>query len=539
MTKKHFIIYLLVILIFIIGYGTYYLQMSGTKISTKHFESEYSLKDKKTKKYGVSASNPIAVQVGMDILERGGNAIDAAIAVAYALGVVEPYGSGIGGGGGMLIKPGDTSKDALFIDYREIAPSITQQQAGHSGVPGFVKGMEYIQQTYGSMEMIELIQPSITLAEDGFYVTEDLHNRLKDAQYRLPVMQLPHYFPNGEPVNKNDTLKQKDLAETLKVIKEKGADGFYSGEIAKGIINQSSITKEDMTNYTVNEQLPVYGQFSGYNVISAPPPFSGITLIQSLQLADLIDIRHPNENQVDFMYLISKITNAAYDDRFHTLGDPAFTDISMEKLTSKAYMDQLLDAMQVELNNPSSKEEEHESTTHFVVIDSEGTVVSVTNTLSNFFGAGTFTNGFFLNNNLDNFGKSQTSPNSYEPGKRSRTFTAPTIIFNDERVIGIGTPGGNRIPIMLVEVLIPYLKFNSSLEGIIEEPRFYAQEGIIYTETMYPPDYKKELAKRGYQVEYNSKSSYYGAIQALVIDYEKEIIYGAGDERRHGTWMVK
>lgn len=537
MTKKRFFVYFLIAFLALIGYVFYFYKDSFEKLSKDQFESSHLLKNKETLSYGVSASHPLAVEVGIDVLEKGGNAVDAAIAVSYALGVVEPYGSGIGGGGGMLIKPGDSKEDAIFIDYREVAPTANQQSAGQVGVPGFVKGMEIISESYGTMAISELIEPSIELAEDGFEVSEDLHNRLENAQYRLPVNQLPHLFPNGHPIDVDDLLKQKDLAKTLKGIQEEGSDGFYAGEVATSITHSSAVTNDDLLSYEVVEREPVYGEFSGFDIMSAPPPFAGITLIQSLQMIDLLNAESVKDNQVDYMYMISKVTNTAYQDRFETLGDPHFVEISNDTLTSKDHAQSLIETM--DMDHLSQNEEEHESTTHFVVIDSEGTVASATNTLSNFFGSGIFTEGFFLNNNLDNFGTSAVSPNAYEPGKRARTFTAPTIIYNDELMLGIGTPGGNRIPAMLVEVLVPYLKYGETLEDIVEEPRFYAQDGKIFTENLYPPEIKQALNNLGYQVEFNSKSTFYGAIQALLIDYEQKLIYGVGDKRRNGTWMVK
>ena len=496
--------------------------------------------------YGVSSSNPIAVEVGMDVLEEGGNAVDAAVAVSYALGVVEPYGSGIGGGGGMLILPGDQSDKPTFFDYRETSPTSSEDSEEGIGVPGFVKGMETVHEKYGSKKMDELIEPAIKLADDGFPVGQQLAERLKGAQYRLSEDEIPNFFPGNQPIEEGEKLEQPELGETLELIKEKGSDVFYNGELAEEIADEvPEIQKSDLEEYSVEEREPVQGEFAGYDVISAPPPFSGITLIQSLQMAEMLNVQKAEEDTALFTHLTSEITNRANSDRVKHIGDPAFSEIDEKELTDKEYSREL--AQDVSLNRLSEKyqlkgkdlEEEHISTTHFVVTDKDGTVVSVTNTLSNFFGSGENVDGFFLNNNLTNFNNIKNSLNYYEPGKRSRTFTAPTILRKDNEVIGIGTPGGSRIPMMLTEVLVRHLLFKESLQDAIDAPRFSIENNHLYTEFQYPTSIREELEGMGYDVEEKSSSIYYGGVQAIVIDQKDNVIYGGADPRRQGTWKVK
>ncbi|MED3973252.1 gamma-glutamyltransferase [Priestia megaterium] len=496
--------------------------------------------------YGVSSSNPIAVEVGMDVLEEGGNAVDAAVAVSYALGVVEPYGSGIGGGGGMLILPGDQSDKPAFFDYRETSPTSSEDSEEGIGVPGFVKGMETVHEKYGSKKMDELIEPAIKLANDGFPVGQQLAERLKGAQYRLSEDEIPNFFPGNQPIEEGGKLEQPELGETLELIKEKGSDVFYNGELAEEIADEvPGIQKSDLEEYSVEEREPVQGEFAGYDVISAPPPFSGITLIQSLQMAEMLNVQKAEEDTALFTHLTSEITNRANSDRVKHIGDPAFSEIDEKELTDKEYSREL--AQDVSLNRLSEKyqlkgkdlEEEHISTTHFVVTDKDGTVVSVTNTLSNFFGSGENVEGFFLNNNLNNFNNIKNSLNYYEPGKRSRTFTAPTILRKDNEVIGIGTPGGSRIPMMLTEVLVRHLLFKESLQDAIDAPRFSIENNHLYTEFQYPTSIREELEGMGYDVEEKSSSIYYGGVQAIVIDQKDNVIYGGADPRRQGTWKVK
>ncbi|USL31696.1 gamma-glutamyltransferase [Priestia megaterium] len=496
--------------------------------------------------YGVSSSNPIAVEVGMDVLEEGGNAVDAAVAVSYALGVVEPYGSGIGGGGGMLILPGDQSDKPTFFDYRETSPTSSEDSEEGIGVPGFVKGMETVHEKYGSKKMDQLIEPAIKLANDGFPVGQQLAERLKGAQYRLSEDEIPNFFPGNQPIEEGEKLEQPELGETLELIKEKGSDVFYNGELAEEIADEvPGIQKSDLEEYSVEEREPVQGEFAGYDVISAPPPFSGITLIQSLQMAEMLNVQKAEEDTALFTHLTSEITNRANSDRVKHIGDPAFSEIDEKELTDKEYSREL--AQDISLNELSEKyqlkgkdlEEEHISTTHFVVTDKDGTVVSVTNTLSNFFGSGENVEGFFLNNNLNNFNNIKNSLNYYEPGKRSRTFTAPTILRKDNEVIGIGTPGGSRIPMMLTEVLVRHLLFKESLQDAIDAPRFSIENNHLYTEFQYPTSIREELEGMGYDVEEKSSSIYYGGVQAIIIDQKDNVIYGGADPRRQGTWKVK
>jgi gamma-glutamyltranspeptidase / glutathione hydrolase len=539
---------LIIVVFFIIGAFAVFQQMdskSGSKQSKEKSEFESTTKITEDSGYGVSSSNPIAVQVGMEVLENGGNAVDAAIAVSYSLGVVEPYGSGIGGGGGMLILPGDPEKEPTFFDYRETSPA-SDDSRGRVGVPGFVKGMEVIHNQYGQKEIADLIEPSIELADEGFEVGRPLSERLAGAAYRMPVNDLPNFYPGGSAIQEGEELKQPELAETLQLIQQEGSDAFYQGQIAKKIASEvPGIKGTDLKSYEVEEREPVYGEFSGYEVISAPPPFSGITLIQSLQMAEMLNIGKTAKNVTDFTHLVGEISKRANSDRLKNIGDPAFTKVNNDELTEKKYseklsqdisLEELSDEYQLE---GEDAEEEHISTTHFVVTDKEGTVVSVTNTLSNFFGTGKNVDGFFLNNNLENFNGKSSSPNYYEPGKISRTFTAPTILRSEDKIIGIGTPGGSRIPMMLTEVLVRHLKFNESLQDAIDTPRFSVENNHIYTEIQYPVGVQNELNDMGYDVEMNSSPLYYGGIQALVIDKSENIVFGGADERRKGTWKVK
>ena len=443
--------------------------------SVFHFtDKENGQKRKNIKKdfaYGVSASHPLAVDEGMKILQQGGNAIDAAIVVSYLLGVVEPYASGLGGGGGMLIL--NEHGESNFIDYREIAPSQINN-TGNIGIPGFVAGMEFAHKKYGSVPMSELLKPSIYYAENGVEVDDILTSRLAGAYHRIYSKKLNIFYPDGNPINKGQKLIQKKLSNTLKNIQDKGTSAFYQGDMAKELNKITNISLRDIKKYQVEERKPVIGEYCGYTVYTAPPPFSGVTLFQMLKQTEFNSTYSSSSNLESYIKKMGEITKASYQDRVQTIGDPKFSKMHSQKWISNQYISRLISK-----ENILPVEEEHESITHFVVMDKYGTVVSVTNTLSNFFGTGAYMGGFFLNNQLASF---SNNPNQREPGKRARTFMAPTILEKKgTEIIGIGSPGGNRIPQILTLVLEKYFHRNAALQDTIDESRFIFEKDYLYT----------------------------------------------------------
>ncbi|MGG3559720.1 gamma-glutamyltransferase [Peribacillus frigoritolerans] len=482
--------------------------------------------------YGVSSSNPIAIDVGMDILENGGTAADAAIAVSYVLGVVEPYGSGVGGGGGMLIAP--ESGDPEFIDYRESSPEDPSSRH-NSGIPGLVAGMQVISDKYGSVPMADLLQPAIDLAEEGFEVNESLSSRLAAAQPRISSDATSLFYPDGDAIEPGKTLVQERLAETLKEIQQEGPDGFYKGEIARDIKRESDIDLMDLKRYEVKKRKPVQGTFAGYDVFTAPPPFSGITVLEMLKLAEEMNLGDSSSKSA-YMKVLGGITGTAYQDRTVHVGD-GISHSKAEKLLSPIHLDNLKNKIKSEKWEESNGTEEHESTTHFVIMDKYGTVVSTTNTLSNFFGSGDYTNGFFLNDQLKNF---RSGLNAQEAYKRSRTFTAPTILKKPGREsIGIGSPGGDRIPQILMQVLYSYTENEGSLQDIVDRNRFVFDGKKIYTESRLSDETVSDLEDSGYEVIQKISPMYYGGVQGLVKNEKNGQISGAGDKRRNGSWKAQ
>ncbi|WP_285765785.1 gamma-glutamyltransferase [Peribacillus sp. SI8-4] len=489
--------------------------------------------DSKSQSYGVSSSNPLAIDVGMEILNNGGTAADAAIAVSYALGVTEPYGSGIGGGGGMLIAP--KSGKPTFIDYRESSPEDPSSRH-QTAIPGLVAGMQAVHDTYGSVPMEDLIQPAVDLAQDGFKVNEMLSARLARAEARISSNETSLFYPDGEALEPGETLRQKKLAETLRKIQKEGPEGFYKGEIARDIKKKSDVDLMDLKRYEVKERKPVKGTFAGYDVWTAPPPFSGITVLEMLRLAEETDLGNSPDKSA-YMKVLGGITNTAYEDRITHVGDGT-SPAKAEQLLSPIHLTNLKDTIKNESwdNKESHDNEEHESTTHFVIMDKYGTVVSATNTLSNFFGSGDYTNGFFLNDQLKNFGSDLNDQEAY---KRSRTFTAPTILEKPgKESIGIGLPGGDRIPQVLMQVLYSYSQKEGSFQDIIDRYRFVFDGMNIHTETRLSNETISKLEDSGYEVIHDPDPMYYGGVQVLVRDEHNGRLSGAGDKRRDGSWKA-
>lgn len=496
-----------------------------------------------TKGYGVSASHPLAVKAGMEILENGGNAIDAAIAVAYALGVVEPYGSGLGGGGEMVVYFPDNK--AVVYEYREKAP-LSGNISGPTGVPGFVKGMETIHSELGSMEMSKLLEPAITLAEKGFKVDPLLTMRLQSASSRINKDEASHFYPNGVAIQPGEILVQEELAETLKKIQNKGEDAFYNGEIAKHILKKcNNLSWSDFKNYSIIKTDPVYGEFAGFKVIAPPPPISGITTLQTLKMAEKFQYYLTDDNSVEFVQVICEISKVAYNDRLYNIGDPAYFNKPYKQLVSDNYIDGLVKKVSLNkilnqdiINDSKADEEDYSNTTHFVVVDKNGMMVSATHTLSNFFGTGNYVDGFFLNNQLENFSYTASSPNVIKAGKRPRSYISPMILVNDDKVIGIGSPGGKRIPMVISQVLIRHIMLNQPIQDAINSPRFYIENNKLFVEYNFPVDVLERLESKGYSIYYRDTEFFFGGVNSLVIDKENNMIYGGADSRRNGYWLA-
>lgn len=494
--------------------------------------------------YGVSTDSSIATEVGMKILEQGGNAVDAAIAVSFVLGVAEPHGSGIGGGGTMLIHPGKGETPVVY-DYRETAPDDTLPSSD-IGVPGFIKGMYKVHEDFGTMNMDDLIDPSINFAANGVTVSETMHDALENEADHLP--ELDHFFPEGEPIEVGELLVQAQLAETLEDIQAEGPDAFYKGNIANDISDEEEkIDEKDLESYEVETKEPIQGEFGDYDVLAPPPPSGGIMLIQALEMAESLQIEDTKDKPLAFSLLMGIINRISYSDRLENVGDPNYSDVPINEMISQDHINDLVSEVDgLELSEEyrrnlesDADKEDHGNTTHFVVVDKNGMMVSVTNTLSNFFGSGEYVNGFFLNDQLKNFSTREDSPNSPEAGKRPFSYTTPTILTkNGSPVIGIGSSGGRRITSMVAQQLVKTIKFNEPIQESVSDPRTFLEfnEDVLQAEQDYL--FLKDPEELGIDVQYTDDTSYFGSVQGLVID-ENNKIHGFSDPNRDGSWMAK
>ncbi|WP_022792182.1 gamma-glutamyltransferase [Marinococcus halotolerans] len=514
--------------------------------------------------YGVSTDNELATDAGMEILEQGGNAADAAVATSFALTVTEPYGSGIGGGGAALVMDGPNDEPATY-DYREEAS--TTNRALNVAVPGFVKGMAALHEEQGSGQftLAELMQPAIDYAENGYEINSYLASRMYYAQPRLNQQNSPDFFDeNGNILTEGDTLVQEEYAQTLRTLQEQGPDSFYSSD---GAISQqlttdySHITPESLEQYNVQTPDVAQGTFEGQNVYSAPSPLSGVTLIQMLGMGERLNIGEAlRGNEADYIHTMSAITREAYYQRLENLGDPEFNEITTEEYVSEGTIDDLAQNVREDRLDTEELENEvgyessdgqntitHSSTTHVNVMDQDGNTVALTNTLGNFFGSGQTSGGMFLNNQLNNYNETESSPNNIEVGKRPRSFIAPTIIQDpeEETVMGIGSPGGSRIPVVMAEVIfrMEYLDqsyeeafaANRSFVDVVEGQATLAIENGDQEENAELIEEINTKYGDRYFIAPDKGPSYFGNVTALIKDYDDEEMQGIIDQRRGGS----
>lgn len=474
--------------------------------------------------YAVSTSNQIASEVGSKVLASGGNAVDAAIAVAYTLSVVEPYASGIGGGGGMLIYDSKTD-DYSFLNYMpEAAPS--GATADNIGVPGFVSGMQTAADKFGTKPYSELLQYAYDYALNGFEVNEKLEYRINQAGSIL----------SGTAIYGNeagDTLTQPEVASVIKTIMDNGSDDFYNGSIAEMIASKTSLTKNDLSSYKTVVDEAVVDTFGNYTIASAPSPYSGVQLIQMLKLMDMYNVPSPAVNSSSYFNNFVKIKLATGSDRVSYSCDPAFSSKNNE------YTSHISDEYLQKLMNDSStayqEEEESQDTTHVSIIDGNGLVVSMTNTLSSFWGSHVNVSGFFVNNSLRNF---SNGINSCEPGKRGRTFISPTIISdnNSDSVFAIGTPGGNVITTVLAEVIADICLYGDSPKESINKMRFTVNsENSLTVETGLETELIANPPESGYYLISSNRNEYFGSINLAGYDASSDSFYAVADPRRTGS----
>ena len=523
----------------------------------------------------VVSQRMLASEVGAGILAQGGNAVDAAVATGLALAVVLPRAGNLGGGGFMVIYLKEEDK-TIAIDYREKAPSSAtrdlfldengdydRKKAQFSllsaGVPGSVAGFHHALTRYGTLTWEEVLQPAIKLAEDGFVIPHDLANTLASKRYRErlsadPAAAKVFFKKNKEIYSAGEILVQKDLAWTLKQLSQNGPEAFYSGDIAKLIVeemerNGGLMTLEDLKNYNIAERQPLVGDYKGYKVVSMPPSSSGGThLIQMLNMLEDFPIKEMGFGSADTIHILAEVMKRAYADRSKYLGDSDFYKVP-SSLISKTYakalnkeisLDQVTPSNEVSPGNPYPFESP--DTTHFSVMDSYGNAVSNTYTLNFSYGSGKMIpgTGMLINNEMDDFSSKPGTPNGYgllgseanaiEGNKRPLSSMTPTIIFKDQKPYMVfGSPGGSRIITTVLQVALNVMEHEMNIAQAVHSPRMHHQwlPEVLMLEKGFGSDTEKLLESKGYKLY---QSSTMGSVQAIV--KEGNYFYGAADPRR-------
>lgn len=471
------------------------------------------------KKYGVASNNAIATRVGNKIIEDGGNAVDAAMGVSYALAVSEPHSSGLGGGGATLTYNGNEGEEPKMYEYKTLS-SYNYKKGDEIGTPGFVQGMHDMHQREGKMDEKKIFSYVVPLAEDGFEVDSELERSLKI--YGSDIDRNSPFFKGKRTVREGDVVKQPALAKTLKGIRDKGPKYFYK-DIAKSVSKQidSELVEKDFSTFKTEEKKPVSTKYLNNTIYSASNPLGGVLMLQGLKIDESAN---PNNDRTDYINGIIKSRDVMYRNRDIVNGQEANND---SHLSENYLLDNLnnVNSGGNEMNSDFDTSLDTTSTTHFVVIDKNGKLASTTNTLSSFFGSGKFVKqGFYMNNSLTNFSSDPNSPNYGGKHKAPRSYTSPSIVVGPDFYMGIGTPGGNKIPTILNEVLIDYLRGDGSLQESIDKPRFYNDGGTVYYENATSDEDINTFKSMGYGVKEKRNDANFGSVQGAIYNKNNQTV---------------
>lgn len=529
----------------------------------------------------VVSAQHLASQIGVDVLKRGGSAIDAAVAVGYALAVVYPAAGNLGGGGFMTIRFADGRK--TFLDFRERAPGAASRnmyldQDGHvikglstvgwlaAGVPGTVSGLEYAREKYGTMSRSALLEPAIELAENGFILEQGDVDMLASAteDFKKFPATADIFLNKGEPFSAGQRLVQRDLAETLRSIKQQGVAGFYRGKTAAAIVKASRagggiIEQDDLDHYLTRELAPVECDYRGYHVISAPPPSSGgVAICEMLNILEGYPLRQLGWGSAQALHDEIEAMRHAYADRSGLLGDPDFVGDPSRGLIDKSYAAKIRNAIKPDKAGISADirqgvaSHEGSNTTHFSIVDEAGTAVSMTYTLNDWFGARVVASGtgVLMNDEMDDFTSNPGATNPYgfvygdlnaiAPGKAPRSSMSPTIITKDDKpVLVLGTPGGSRIITAVLQTILNLVDFEMNIQEAVDAPRIHQQwlpDVTKIEKYALSPDTSNVLEGMGHRLEEAPQANHVCAIivgapslGGKAIGHNK--YYGANDPR--------
>ncbi|RPJ72579.1 MAG: gamma-glutamyltransferase [Acidobacteria bacterium] len=509
----------------------------------------------------VASAHPLTSQAGLEILRAGGNAVDAAVAAAFAIGVAEPNANGLGGEG-MLVVYIAKPKKAVAIDYRSAAPATaaypkTVPATGHqaAAIPGTVAGLTAVLERYGTMKLPQVMAPAIKIAESGFVVSSTLAAAIADNFEEIvknePLAAI--VCPTGLPLEAGATLKNPVLAATLRKIAAGGRDVFYKGEIAQAIAKEMAakggfITREDLAEYRAVEREPVRGTYRDCGIISAPPPVGGLAVIETLQILEHFEMGKMKPFSTGHVHVVAEALKRGFADWGAFVGDPGFVEVPLAGLLSRPYAKAR--AAEISLDRISAKVAAGEpakytspSTTALSTVDSQGNMVALTQTISDFFGAKVAIEGtaIILNNEMKNF--SARGVNEMAPGKRMRTTIAPTILLRDGRAFAtLGTPGAARIISTMTLIISNLIDYKMGIQEAIEAPRFFARDGggqeanALDIEERLPAETQAALSAMGYNIKrLGAFDLFFGGAQGIVVDPKAGRLIGGADPRRDGA----
>lgn len=516
----------------------------------------------------VASAHPIASSVGIDILKKGGNAVDAAMAIAFALSIAEPNASGIGGGGFMIIKMAD-QEEAVMIDYREMAPGKATAEfyyeneanfkelssPGYStsiGIPGLVACADIALKNFGTMSLEKILQPSIYLARNGIPVSEKLNGMITEKYEKISKYPATSaiYLSEMFPLEAGTILKNEDLAQSFEKLARQGSDLFYRGDLATAIVNevqnQGGIFElSDLNSYQAKIRKPVVGSYRGYQIISAAPATAGGThLIELLNIMEGFDVRKLGHNSAEFLHIFAEAMKMIYADKSLNSADPDFYTVPVDSFINKNYAKKLRDKINQSQASfdyvpPEFIPIETNSTSHLSIIDAQGNIVALTQSINNFFGSGIVVpgTGILLNDHLSDFDDEPGRPNSIAPYKRPTSSIAPTIVLKDGKpFLTLGTPGGTRIISALAQIIMNVIDFSMSMDDAIEAPRVHCLTKVLHVEGRIDPQVIEKLKAMGHKIEVHPNfDNYFGGAQGILRDPKSHRLYGGADSRRDGV----
>ena len=529
----------------------------------------------------VVSQNKLSSDIGIEILNKGGNAVDAAVAVGFSLAVTLPRAGNLGGGGFMLVYIKDMD-EAFFIDYRSQSPlntglkdifknynlpkdykkidfDIVKKGYKASALPGTVAGLLDAHKNFGSLSLEEILEPVIRQAKEGIIVTYDLNKAIESTPQLLKDAESKRiYLPNGKPIEVGTRMIRSDLARTFEIIAKNGKDGFYKGEIRDKFLkamneNNGFFTESDFLNYKVNSGAPLMSSYRNNLVITAGPPSGGgVVLLTSLNILNNFKFKKSDSNSTSTYHLLAESLRRGHNNRSHHVGDPSFYKVPFDELLSKKRTKEFIKNLSLKKATPSTKIKplrvlkESRDTTHYSIIDKDGNAVSNTYTLGYSFGSGVTIpgTGILMNNQMNNFayrygdksieGRVASPGNRYEPGKRPMSTMAPSMVFNQEGrlVLITGSPGGSYIPAAILRVISGVIDFDLNIGSATMLPRIHKDwpyKGLDY-ETTISADVISNLGIIGHNPEPNKTM---GSTQSIHI--VNDVRYGYADLRRPGA----